>query len=51
MFIRIASSFLNSARELVSTMCDGKEFQSFVAVGMKENGWQSILEKGMKNLF
>ena len=36
MLIRIASCFLNSARELVSTMCDGKEFQSFVAVEIKE---------------
>ena len=51
MFIRIASCSLNSSRELVSTMCDGKEFQSFVAVGKKENRWQSILEKGINSLY
>ena len=42
MFIRIANCFLNSSRELISTIRDGKEFQSFVAVGMKEYRWQLI---------
>ena len=36
--------------ELISTMYDGKEFQSFMAVGVKENRWQLIREGGMYNL-
>ena len=50
MFIKIAVCF-NTSRELISTICDSKEFQSFVAVGMKENRWQLIREGVMYNLY